>query len=167
MSDEFDEFARALQGQIYEETRKAYGQMAFERWLKPLYVGVMPNPEGYGRVTGTCGDTMEIFLMFEKGMVKEATFQTNGCGSSTVCGSFAAEIAHGRSPDEITEITGEMILGILGGLPEEDRHCAFLAAETLQEALDNYMRKQRKRDHPETKDDLVNETCIKMVRSDR
>jgi nitrogen fixation NifU-like protein len=149
MADEFDDFARALQDQIYEETRKAYGQVAFQRWLKPLYVGVMPNPEGYGRVTGTCRDTMEIFLRFEKDRVIEATFQTDGCGSSTVCGSFAAELAHGRSPDEIAEITGEMILDVLGGLPEEERHCAFLAAETLQEALDDYMRKHRRRDNPE------------------
>jgi nitrogen fixation NifU-like protein len=156
MADEFDDFARALQDQIYEETREAYGQVAFERWLKPLYVGVLPNPEGHGRVKGTCGDTMEIFLRFENDKVKEAAFQTDGCGSSTVCGSFAAELAHGRSPDEVAEITGEMILDVLGGLPEEDRHCAFLAAETLQEALDDYMRKQRGRDNSETKDDSRN-----------
>jgi nitrogen fixation NifU-like protein len=149
MAEEFDDFARSLQSQIYEETREAYGQVAFERWRKPLYVGVMPNPEGYGRVTGTCGDTMEIFLRFEKGRVKEATFQTDGCGSSTVCGSFAAELAHGKNPEELTEITGELILDVLGGLPKEDRHCAFLAAETLQEALDYHMRKQRRRDNPE------------------
>jgi nitrogen fixation NifU-like protein len=34
---------------------------------------------------------------------------------------------------------------VLGGLPEEDRHCALLAAETLQDALDDYMRKQRRK----------------------
>ena len=167
MTDEFDEFARALQDQIYAETREAYGQVAFERWLKPLFLGAMPDPEGYGRVKGTCGDTMEIFLKFEKGRVKAATFRTDGCGSSTVCGSFAAELAHGRSPEEIAEITGEAILGILGGLPKEDHHCAFLAAETLQEALDDYMRKQHKRNNPESKDDSKNETPIKTIRSDR
>jgi nitrogen fixation NifU-like protein len=167
MADKLDEFARALQNQIYGETREAYGQVAFERWLKPLYVGVMPNPEGYGRIKGTCGDTMEIFLRFEKERVKEATFQTDGCGSSTVCGSFAAELAHGRNPDEIAEITGEMILGVLGGLPEEDRHCAFLAAETLQEALDDYMRIQRKRENPATEDDSKNGTRIKTIRNDQ
>ena len=31
MTDEFDDFARGLQTQILEETRKAYGQVAFER----------------------------------------------------------------------------------------------------------------------------------------
>jgi nitrogen fixation NifU-like protein len=147
MADEIDDFVRALQDQINDETREAYGQIAFERWLKPLHVGMLPNPEGYGRVKGTCGDTMEIFLRFEEDRVKKATFQTDGCGSSIVCGSFAAEIAHGRSPDEVAEITGETILDILGGLPKEKRHCAFLAAETLQEALNDYMRKERGRDN--------------------
>jgi nitrogen fixation NifU-like protein len=143
MSDDFDDFARELQDQIYEETRRTYGQVAFERWLEPRYVGSMDNPDGYGRVTGSCGDTMEIFLKFEDDGVAGATFQTNGCGASSVCGSFAAELAHGKSPDEVAEITGETILEILGGLPEQDQHCAFLAAETLQEALGDYMIKQR------------------------
>jgi nitrogen fixation NifU-like protein len=138
-----------LQNQIFEETRAAYGEVAFERWLKPLHVGAMDNADGYSRITGKCGDTMEFFLKFENDRVKEATFQTDGCGSSTVCGSFAAELALGKSPDELVEITGEMILAVLGGLPEEERHCAFLASEALQEALDKYMREQIKRDHPE------------------
>ena len=144
VADDFDDFTRGLQSQIYEDTRKAYGQVAFERWLKPLYMGGMRDPDGYGRIIGTCGDRMEIFLRFEKDSVKEAMFQTDGCGSSTICGSFAAELAQGKSPEEITEITGELIISVLGGLPEEDRHCAFLAAQTLQEALDQYMKKQLK-----------------------
>jgi nitrogen fixation protein NifU and related proteins len=78
----------------------------------------------------------------KKERVKEATFRTDGCSSSTVCGSFAAELSLGKNPDEVVEISGETILEILGGLPEEDRHCAFLAAETLQVALDDYFRKE-------------------------
>lgn len=139
MSDDFDDFVNDLQDQIFEETKAAYGEVAFQRWLKPLYMGRMDLADGYGRVTGSCGDTVEIFLRFEKGKVKQATFQTDGCGSSTVCGSFAAELAMGKTPDELTDITGETILEILGGLPEEDRHCAFLAADALQESLHNFM----------------------------
>ena len=150
MADEFNDFARGLQEQIYEKTREAYGQVAYERWLNPLYVVTLPDADGWGRLTGTCGDTMEISLRFEDDKVKEAAFQTNGCGSSMVCGSFVAELAHGKNLEEITEITGETILDILGGLREEDRHCAFLAAEALREALDDCMQKQRRRDHPET-----------------
>lgn len=145
MTDSLDDFITDLQNQIHEEMREAYGQVAFERWLRPQYMGVMDDPDGYGHVAGSCGDRMEIFLRFEKDKVKEATFQTDGCGSSLVCGSFAAELALGKKPDELVEISGETILEALGGLPEQDRHCALLAAETLQDALDDYMRKQRRK----------------------
>jgi nitrogen fixation NifU-like protein len=140
MSDDFDDFATALQNQIYEETRRDYGEVAFERWLRPLYVGAMDNADGYGRITGSCGDTMELFLKFQDDKVKKASFQTDGCGSSSICGSFAAEMAIGKNPDELAEITGETILEILGRFPKEDRHCAFLAADALQEALEDYMK---------------------------
>jgi nitrogen fixation NifU-like protein len=149
MSDEFENFVDELQNQIFEETREAYGDVAFERWLHPLYVGSIENPDGYGRVHGSCGDTMEIFLRMDGDRVAEASFQTDGCGSSSVCGSFAAEMALGRTPDEILEITGDAITDKLGGLPKEDEHCAYLAAETLQEALNDYMIKVTQKEDTE------------------
>ena len=149
MGIELDDFVNGLQNQIFEETRAEFGDVAFERWQNPLHAGPMDNPDGHGRVTGSCGDTMQIFLKFEKNKIKEATFLTDGCGGSTVCGSFAAELALGKTPEEIMEITGETILKILGSFPEENRHCAFLAADTLKDALHDYMingtRSQEKR----------------------
>lgn len=144
MTDNLRNFTRTLQKQIFEETKMAYEMAAFERWRNPLYMGAMDNPDGYARVTGPCDDTMEIFLKFEKDRVVEASFQTDGCGSSAVCGSFAAEMAIGKTPDEILDVTGDAILERLGGLPKDEDHCAFLAGETLQEAIGNYMIKQIK-----------------------
>jgi len=143
MGKDLDDFVQDLQDQIYEETRAAYGEVAFERWLNPLYMGTIDNPDGYGCVTGSCGDTMQVFLKFENDRVQEASFLTDGCGASAVCGSFAAELALGKSPDELVDISGETILKILGGLPKEDGHCAYLAGGTLQEALTEYMIKHR------------------------
>ena len=139
MGAALDEFVNGLQNQILEETRAEFGEVAFERWQNPPYAGVLDNPDGHGRITGSCGDTMQIFLKFKKNKVKEAAFLADGCGSSTVCGSFAAELAFGKTPDELIEITGNTILKILGKFPEENRHCAFLAADTLQDALHDYM----------------------------
>jgi len=143
--DELDDFVEKIQARIYEETREEYGEVAFNRWLNPLYAGHMENPDGYGIVTGSCGDTMEIFLRFENDRVKEASFQTDGCGASAVCGSFAVELALGKAPDELVDITGEEILKTLGRFPKEDEHCSFLAAGTLQEALNDYMTRQAKK----------------------
>lgn len=146
MTDRFDAFVEKLQEQIFDETRDAFGEAGFQRWRNPLYRGPMADADSHARVTGECGDTMEIFLKFKNNRVCNAAYLTDGCGSSTVCGSFAAEMAHDRTPDELTDITGETILGKLGRFPEEDRHCAFLAAATLQEALNRYMARSVKRD---------------------
>jgi nitrogen fixation protein NifU and related proteins len=142
--DELDDFVDKMQAQIFQETRDTYGEIAFQRWLNPLYAGHMENPDGYARITGPCGDTMEIYLRFESNIVKEASFQTDGCGGSAVCGSFAAELALGKTPEELIEVTGERILQVLGKFPKEDQHCCFLAANTLQEALNNYRTRQEK-----------------------
>lgn len=99
----------------------------------------MENPDGHARVTGECGDTMEIYLKFENTRVSNTSYFTNGCASSAIAGSFAAELTLGKDPDEITDITGEIVLNTIGKLPEKDLHCATLAARTVQEALNNYM----------------------------
>ncbi|MGD8984339.1 MAG: iron-sulfur cluster assembly scaffold protein [Desulfobacteraceae bacterium] len=145
MGETVDDFVRNLQKQIFEETKEAYGEKAFQRWLDPVYMGAIKEPDGYACLTGVCGDTMEIFLKFENHRVKESSFQSDGCGSSIVCGSFAAEMSLGKNPDELLEITGEVLLEKLGKLPKEDEHCASLAAETLQEALNDYMIRVSKR----------------------
>jgi nitrogen fixation protein NifU and related proteins len=143
--DELDNFVEKMQARIFEETREDYGEIAFNRWLNPKYMGPMENPDGYARVTGSCGDTMKIFLRFENDKVVDASFQTDGCGTSAICGSFAAELAMGKTPVELIEITGEEILKTLGRFPKEDEHCSFLAAGTLQEALNDYMTGQTKK----------------------
>jgi nitrogen fixation protein NifU and related proteins len=142
MENNLDKFVQQLQDQIFEETKDVFGEVVYKRWREPLYMGVLDDPDGHAKVKGTCGDTIEIFLKFEKGRVSKASFQTDGCGPSVVCGSYAAEMAIGKDPDEITEITGNIILEKLGGLPEENEHCAFLAAESLQQALHDFMIKR-------------------------
>ncbi len=101
-------------------------------------MSAITNTDEHASITGTCGDTMEIFLIFKGGKVIDASFLTDGCGPSMICGSFAAELALGKDPEEVKGITNETILHIVGGLPEEDQHCALLAANTLHAAIDDY-----------------------------
>ena len=137
MSHSLDEFADRLQEEINQEVIQTYGKKVYERWRNPRFGGRMESPTGYGRVTGNCGDTMEIFLRLEGEVVSDASFITDGCGCSAVCASVACELAIGKEPEGIADVTGEMILQILGGLPDDNVHCAFLAAETLQVAAGN------------------------------
>ena len=117
MNDSLDTFVDNLQEQIFDEAREAYGEAGFQRWRHPLYNGRLENPDAYARVTGKCGDTMEMFLDFENGHVQTACYMTDGCGASTVCGSFTAGMALGKTTDELTEITGEKVLAAIGTFP--------------------------------------------------
>lgn len=141
--DRLDEFVNNLQEEIFNEAKAAYGEKGFERWRNPRLAGRMDRPDGMGRVTGTCGDTMEMYLKFKDNRVAEASYFTDGCASSNICGSFAAEMALGKDPDELAGVTGEDILKEIGSMPEKDLHCTRLAAETLQEALSDYMVRRR------------------------
>jgi nitrogen fixation protein NifU and related proteins len=137
--DQLDDFLDNLQEQIYDEAREAMGEKGFDRWRNPRFAGKMENPDAHGRVIGTCGDTMEIFFKFENDRVKQGSYTTDGCGSSSVSGSFAVEISLGKSPDELADITGDDVLSAIGRLPEAEQHCASLAALTIQDALTDYM----------------------------
>jgi len=143
MEKNLDKFVQQLQDQIFEETKEVFGETVYKRWREPLFMGTLDHPDGHAKIKGTCGDSIEIFLKFKNGRVTKASFQTDGCGPSVVCGSYAAEMAVGKDPDELSEITGQIILEQLGGLPEENEHCAFLAAESLQQALHDFMIKGR------------------------
>ncbi|MGB9499125.1 MAG: iron-sulfur cluster assembly scaffold protein [Dissulfuribacterales bacterium] len=145
MADNFDNFVDQLQNDIYEAAKKDFGEKVYNRWREPLYMGTLKDCDSHAKIKGTCGDSMEIFFKFKNDRVTDASFQTDGCASSVVCGSYVSEMAIGKNPDELMEITGERVLENLGGLPEENEHCAYLAAETLHEALNNYMKQNTRK----------------------
>jgi nitrogen fixation NifU-like protein len=144
MKNPVDDFVVKLQEKIFEETREIYGEEVLSRWQDPKFMGRMTDASSVGRITGTCGDTMEIYLQLEGDQIQKASFFTDGCGSSVACGSVAAELANGKEFDEAGLIGGDTILDILKGLPEEEHHCAYLAAEALQVAIHEWMLKKLK-----------------------
>jgi len=124
---------------VKAEMRKVYSETAIEHAMNPRNVGNMDNADGFARITGPCGDTMEIWLKVRNYIVTEATFMTDGCGTSIASGSMVTEIAKGKSVGEVRKISQQDVLNALGGLPEESEHCALLAANTLRAAVKDYL----------------------------
>jgi nitrogen fixation NifU-like protein len=85
---------------------------------------------------------MEFWLLIRDGGVEEVRFTTDGCGWSRACGSMATCLAEGKSIGDAAAIGQQDILRDLGGLPPEVEHCALLAANTLQAACDDYIRRK-------------------------
>ena len=139
MKSPVNDFVGKLQEQIFEETREIYGEEVLSRWQEPKFMGRMTDASSVGRITGNCGDRMEIYLRIKDDSIEEATFFTDGCGSSVACGSVIAELATGKDLEKAAQIGGDTVLMVLGGLPEEESHCAFLAAETLMTAIHQWI----------------------------
>ena len=138
MSSDLDKFVGELQEKVLNEARKHYSEQVIEHWLHPRNPGPMENPDGHARLIGECGDTMEIFLRVRRDVILEARFMTDGCATSIACGSVAVELATDKPVKEARTVTDKDILEELGGLPEENEHCATLASRTLWEAIKDY-----------------------------
>ena len=143
MSSDFDQFIDELDKAVIEEMRRDYSEKVVELFLNPLNIGKIEDADGYGKVKGSCGDTMEIFLKIKDDLIVDARFITDGCGTSIVCGCMVTELAEGRNTNEADEINAEKVLHELDGLPETDQHCASLAADTLRYAITNYLKMKR------------------------
>ncbi|HLV31320.1 MAG TPA: iron-sulfur cluster assembly scaffold protein [Chitinispirillaceae bacterium] len=110
---------------------------------KPQNMKRMNDPDGAAFITGLCGDTMEIYLEVKNGTVKDATFFTDGCESSILCGSTTASLAKGKSLDEILKISPSDIIKTCGNIPQDHIHCTILAVSTLHKALADYLLKKQ------------------------
>lgn len=102
-------------------------------------MGNLENADGFARVTGPCGYTMEVWLKMRNDIVAEVTFMTDGCGTTIAAGSMITELAKGERVSQALRIGQEDVLFALDELPEESRHCALLAANTLKAAVKDYL----------------------------
>src|SRR4030042_5551694 len=143
MSNDFQKAADELQALIMEDARKIYSEKVIERWLNPRNLGKLRNPDGFAKIKGPCGDTMQISFKVKDGRLSKIKFKTDGCASSIASGSMATELAQGKKPEEALKISRQMILDALDGLPDESVHCALLASNTLKEAIKNYFDSKR------------------------
>ncbi len=133
-----DEFTRELQQTILDESLQQYGPVVVDHWMNPRRWGALPKAEGYARYRGPCGDTMQIWLRIGNERIEDASFMTDGCGTSIACGSAVTDMVRGKTLDQASRINQQALLTLLGGLPEEDQHCALLAVTTLSRAIEAY-----------------------------
>jgi nitrogen fixation protein NifU and related proteins len=123
-----------------------YSAVAIDHANKPRNLGPFKDCDGHARITGPCGDTMEFWLSVSDCIVKKVSFFTDGCGSSLACGSMTCVMAEGKSVSDAAALEQKDILDALGGLPEDVRHCALLASNTLRAACEEYVKQKKDRD---------------------
>jgi nitrogen fixation NifU-like protein len=137
--DNIDEIAERLQNALFA----GYSKRLKEELFSTLNTGAMENPDSHVRITGVCGDTIEMFLRVRGEKIHQVKFLTDGCGFTVACANYVARTTKGKSIEEALGIEQDEIDRYFEGLPEEHKHCAKLAVITLRALLENYCDKSK------------------------
>jgi len=116
-----------------------YTDKVKEYYTNPKNVGELADPDAVGEAGSlVCGDMLKIYLKIENDIIKDATFQTFGCGSAIASSSALTEMIRGKTIEEAEKITNKDIVEFLGGLPNEKIHCSVMGKEALEDAIAKY-----------------------------
>ena len=74
-----------------------YTDKVKEHFKNPKNVGELADPDAVGEAGSlVCGDMLKIYLKIENDIIKDATFQTFGCGSAIASSSALTEMIRGK-----------------------------------------------------------------------
>ena len=119
-----------------------YSEKVKDHLMNPRNVGVIEDPSGVGSVGNpVCGDIMEMYLKVEGGVIIDAKFKTFGCGAAIATSSMVTELAKGKTIEEAMNITKDVLISELDGLPPIKTHCSVLGIEALQKAIADFKTK--------------------------
>jgi nitrogen fixation NifU-like protein len=123
---------------FWQEHSIRYLEMAFRNERRQI----IANPDGYGKRTGDCADTVEIFLTVRDGRIQSVSYETNGCMNTNACANTVAELVEGKDIASAWELTPDDVINYLRTLPPQNFHCAELAVGALYRALINFQDNQ-------------------------
>lgn len=124
---------------LIEQMKQVYSDKVIDHTINSRNRGNIPQADAYAKVTGPCGDTIQMWLKVNNGKIFRATFEPEGCATTIACGSMATELITGKDVLEAAKTSQADILAALNGLPEVNEHCALLAADTIKATVRDYI----------------------------
>lgn len=116
-----------------------YSEQVRDHYEHPRNAGVVPNASGRAIVKSEFdGDTVQVTLRIENGMVEDIKFKCMGCAVAIACSSMATEMARGMRVEEAYALTEQAVADALGGIPEYKMRCSNLAPAAIRQAIDSW-----------------------------
>lgn len=89
-----------------------------------------------GSLNASCGDKLQVDILVEGDIIKEARFEGAGCAISQASASLLLESLQGQSVQAARALSKNDLLALLGvELSPARLKCALLSLETVQKSL--------------------------------
>lgn len=121
-----------------------YSKKTIKHFLHPKNFGKIKNADGVGDTKNLrCGDMMKIYIKVDKktSIIKDAKFETFGCGHAVSISDILCELVKGKKISEAVKIGYEQIIKELGPIPPTKVHCTHLAQSAMKAAVEDYKKK--------------------------
>ena len=137
-----------IQSAIPEETQaieemlvaSGYSKTAIDYYIKKPHMGVISDADITSEMTGTCGDTMGIYIKTQNGLVDDAKYQVMGCAGAISAAMAVVDLIKGKDLEYARSIDDGTVFKVLKEIPVKKHHCIQLAVKTLHKALDAHNR---------------------------
>jgi len=116
-----------------------YSPIVTDHFVNPRNAGTIESPDAEGHAgSPDAGEFVVLQLRLANDTITEACFQTFGCGPAIAACSVLTEWVKGKRLKEARTLSPEVLVEMLGGLPEDKFFCAGLAIEALRDALEKW-----------------------------
>jgi nitrogen fixation protein NifU and related proteins len=115
-----------------------YSEKAINYFLEKKNMGSLPDADQVSELTGSCGDTMKVYLKVEDGRIKDAKIQVLGCPGAVASAMAAMDIIKGKTLEEAQGLKDRDIFRMLEDIPDQKTHCIRLTNKTIQKAIEEY-----------------------------
>jgi nitrogen fixation NifU-like protein len=120
-----------------------YSDKAIRYFIEKPYIGEIPNAEQVSEMTGSCGDTMRIWLKVKNGVILDARYQVLGCPGAIASAMAVVDLIKGKKIADAQTLNDGDVFRLLEEIPAQKNHCIELAVKTFQKALNDYTRKSK------------------------
>ena len=98
----------------------------------------LPNADQVSEMTGTCGDTMGIYLKVDDGKIVDAKYEVMGCAGAISAAMAVVDLIKGKNIKKAKKLVDGDVFRMLKEIPVKKHHCIQLAVKTLHKGLDDY-----------------------------
>jgi len=119
--------------------RCGYSEKVIEYFENKVNMGRMENADWVSEHTGSCGDTLQIYLKINNVVIEDAKFLYLGCPGVGASASAITNMVKNKTIEDAKKITEKNVLENLGGLPESKLDCVKLTVTAMRRTIAEYM----------------------------